>query len=563
MGDVDRLVSSKPMSNREEVSDSSWGDAGPRRFAPPTSEQLGRTRGAILQWAPYALYTAICVSVLPAVSDGYPTADGVSYISIAEHWAAGRFDLAVNGFWSPLLSLLLVPAALVDAPMFLAGQLLMIATGLVTVSQVKRLMHALHYDTVADDILVIGSTPLIAYPAVSLLTPDLLMGTLLLGYLVTMIDRRDRTPLRRGVVAGIWAGLAFLAKAYALPFVIAHLLITLFVRFIRRGDLRERRTFVTVTVLTLAVAVVPWATLLSAKYGEMTVTTTGSYHVDVTARGSAGNAFGWAGILEPPNEFAITAWEDPSLLPRSTSAGPAPVDSDASDVLVNRIRRAIGSLEVAAIAGGLMGATGLLGTLSMLWWFVSRRPSRPVRDASPDPFVDIVLAVAVYIGGLSLLVIETRYLWAPLLLTVPCASWGLRRIHIRRPGFAVRAASSIVAVGSIFGPAIGMSRVIDKAADQERVLAEFSDVLDDGDRVVTSRSALSMMPGLCLANRCQYWGATRANTGQELDDQLRAADIDIYIAYTDDDGGAGDVTLRSTSTGGTPLTVLDRNEGAR
>ncbi|EKQ52693.1 MAG: hypothetical protein B655_1649, partial [Methanobacterium sp. Maddingley MBC34] len=38
-----------------------------------------------------------------------PDADGISYIHIAQHYINGRFSYAVNGYWSPLYSWLLIP----------------------------------------------------------------------------------------------------------------------------------------------------------------------------------------------------------------------------------------------------------------------------------------------------------------------------------------------------------------------------------------------------------------------------------------------------------------------
>ena len=35
--------------------------------------------------------------------------DAIAYMRIAEYWAAGNFELAVTGYWGPLLSLLMVP----------------------------------------------------------------------------------------------------------------------------------------------------------------------------------------------------------------------------------------------------------------------------------------------------------------------------------------------------------------------------------------------------------------------------------------------------------------------
>ena len=543
---------------------------------------------AVARWAPFALFVVVFLVALPTTSTGFPTADGVSYLSIAEHWANGRSDLAVNGFWSPLLSFLLVPAALVGAPMFLSGQILMGLIGLFALAMVKRLMRVLNYDTLVDDLLVIGAVPLVVYASISLLTPDLLMAALLLGYLSTMIDRRPMSPVRRGVIAGCWAGAAFLAKAYALPFVVAHLVLTVLVRLVRRSDLGQRRTVALVAMGVTALWVLPWATVLSVDAGRPIVTTVGDYHVDVTSRGSSGNAFVWAGILPPTHEFAVSAWEDPSRLPRSvdeafvdlaTDDDPEPTSSGAGGGAVadeaavavetgptvverieNRARRTLGSLRVVTVAGGLMGLTGVVGTLAMLWWLVSRRPRRPVRQAAPDPFVDVVIAVTVYIGGLSLLVVETRYLWAPLLLTVPCAAWGLRRLRARLPRIPLRAVAAVVALGSVAGPAIGISRVLDKASRQDELRVALAPVLESGDRVVTSRSALSTIPGICYLESCTYWGATQAETRNELEERLDRFGVDVYIRFGDDEPAGGGEVARIERTG-SDLVVSRRSSG--
>jgi len=525
-----------------------WSDGGPSPLDEPTVAAVDPRVATALERAPYGLLLVICLAALPSVAQGYPTSDGVSYMSLAQHWASGRFELALNGFWSPLLPLLLTPFALVGAPLLLSGQLVMIGTGLFAISRLKALMRALGFNTVADDFLVIGATPLIAYASISLITPDVLMAALLLGYLVTMLDRSIESPTQRGLRAGAWTGAAFLAKSYALPFVIAHLMISLLVRTIRRADLRARLTYTSVTALTTAGIVLLWAVPLSIKYDTPTLATSAGYHIEVTEPGAPGNAFLWAGLLPPSNEFAISAWEDPAALPTPDQVADRSLDFvDEVNPIIDRFRRLIGSLRVTLVAGGLMGLTALFGTASMVWWLLSRRPRRPVREAAPDPFVDIVLAVAVYVGGLSVLVVETRYLWLPLMLTVPCAAWGIRRVRLLVPTLPSRILAGVIAAASIAGPAIGMSRVIDKAAQQRETLALLDEWIEPGDRLASSRSALSLAPGLCAKNDCTYWGAVNSSTTDDLVQRLREAEIDLYFRFGDDafDETASELVLSS------------------
>src|SRR5258706_3649627 len=57
------------------------------------------------------------------------TPDGISYISVAQKYLDGNFSDAINGFWGPLLSWLLVPFLAVGIPSLLAPEVVLLVTG--------------------------------------------------------------------------------------------------------------------------------------------------------------------------------------------------------------------------------------------------------------------------------------------------------------------------------------------------------------------------------------------------------------------------------------------------
>src|SRR6266571_3286306 len=51
--------------------------------------------------------------------------DGVAYMRIASYYAAGKMDLAVSGYWGPLLSWLLVPWLKAGVTVVVAARIIM------------------------------------------------------------------------------------------------------------------------------------------------------------------------------------------------------------------------------------------------------------------------------------------------------------------------------------------------------------------------------------------------------------------------------------------------------
>ncbi len=57
--------------------------------------------------------------------------DAIAYMRVAEYWSNGNLEFAVNGYWGPLLSLLMVPFLWLDIEPIIAGKLTMLISGLV------------------------------------------------------------------------------------------------------------------------------------------------------------------------------------------------------------------------------------------------------------------------------------------------------------------------------------------------------------------------------------------------------------------------------------------------
>jgi hypothetical protein len=67
--------------------------------------------------------------------------DGISYISIAQKYLNGDFGNAINGYWGPLLSWLLMPFLYFSSDALLATKLLSLLTGLVAIVALRTLSY--------------------------------------------------------------------------------------------------------------------------------------------------------------------------------------------------------------------------------------------------------------------------------------------------------------------------------------------------------------------------------------------------------------------------------------
>ena len=114
-----------------------------------------------------------------------------------------------------------------------------------------------------------------------LLDPDLLASAVLFCYFRLILDQRTASDCRRSFMAGVLSGVAYLAKAYMLPFCVAQLAAAqLAARMFRlqgstsaQSALRFRPLIS--LIVGLAIAAGPWVSALNHKYGRLTFTNAG------------------------------------------------------------------------------------------------------------------------------------------------------------------------------------------------------------------------------------------------------------------------------------------------
>ena len=246
-------------------------------------------------------------------------ADQVSYISIAQKYARGQFGQAVNGYWSPLFSWLLAPLLLSGLEPVVAFKVLTLLASVFLLFSVHLLSRRFGPRPIWRLISLAAVGPAVFF-CFNLIDngPDILVAGLIACYLFVVFD--PGYPKRRysGLWAGLLGGLAFLAKSYALLFILGHIVIIHLVLFLTSARGKERKQVVGRALAGLAVFLClsgGWIAAVSLKYRGPTLRYSSRiilYLVSPPPKNPGAHPMIMGGMFPPPNSTAVSAWEDPA-----------------------------------------------------------------------------------------------------------------------------------------------------------------------------------------------------------------------------------------------------------
>jgi len=244
--------------------------------------------------------------------------DGISYISVAQKYLGGDFSGAINGYWGPGLTWLLMPFLYLGIEPLLATKVLSLLIGVMTIIALRGLSYRFEMTESIRTVTLLAAVPVVLTFGFFYITPDALLTCIILFYLSVICGADYAGGMKKGAVCGALGGAAYLSKSFAFPFFISHFVVMNAVRFVRSETGEDKKNVVHNFLAGAAVfAVISgiWIGLISNKYGRLTFGTSGKTTYRATAsRGAQGSAVLWIGFLEPPDEAAMSAWEDPSYV---------------------------------------------------------------------------------------------------------------------------------------------------------------------------------------------------------------------------------------------------------
>lgn len=357
--------------------------------------------------------------------------DGVSYILLAKHYANREWGLAVSGHWSPMLSWLLIPFIRLGVDPLHAARVLVSCLGVGFVVGVWMLSGRFALSPPSRALATVSAAVMSAIFSIAVITPDLLVSSLLAFYFFLTLAPDFGRSARHGFACGVLGGLGYLTKAYAGPFFLAHFtLISFWTASVEPRRIPHSRWLGPWAwgLAGFLLISAPWIGIISYKVGYPTISTAAGFNRTIVAPEGGPEIMGrgayrlWLGSAElPPGRLNL--WEDPSVL-RLPQWSPfeswgnfrhqlAEILHSGRDILHN-----LWELDFLKL--------GLWGTAFAMMWVVRNRgetgPLRIYRWA--------VFTVGLYCSGYLLVYSDDiRYFWPIFSILLILAFDGADRLH--------------------------------------------------------------------------------------------------------------------------------------
>lgn len=361
--------------------------------------------------APVAVFIAVA-TVISVFQADYINADFVAYSTVASRVTQAPSS-SVTGSWSPLFSWLMVPLLKCGIQDLVAGRLILLISGLFYMAAIHRLVLRFFPPDALLNRLVIRALMACAvvqsvWFSTYLLNPDLLACALIFWYFVVLLDERTSRSSSRSLLAGSLLGMAYLAKAYMLPFGVTQLLVVTLASLVSKRirstspqpimGLRSSVAF----LMGLGVIAGPWILVLTQKYERLTFTNAGrANHANVGP-----SCFGKDPLWHPP-------------LTRDYILEPVIAEEWSPFASLENFRHQIRLvLHNGANCIGLIPGWLVMSGLALVFW---NRRKQTGNDSSCSLAWWGILTAAVYCSGYLTVNLETRYI-VPVVAPLLCLS---------------------------------------------------------------------------------------------------------------------------------------------
>lgn len=339
--------------------------------------------------------------------------DAVSYISITWKYIHGDYSHAINGFWGPLLSWILIPIFLTGLPPLIAAKIVSLVIGVLSLVAISLLSKRFQMGNYIAFLVILATVPFILYCALSFTSPDLLLVFFLILYLNIAFNENYCNLPSRGILCGMFGGLAYLSKSYAFPFFLVHFPICNAIYFFINPSSDRRiiiqKNFIT-GLLFFAIISGPWIAAISYKYNKITMGTAGSFNYALANPDPIKFLNPSDGFIEPPNKTAVGPWEDVTYF---GAIFWNPIQSWAHfKHLISIVSKNIYNTYLILVRFSPLSITIILSYIILLISpHLCSRPDLKERFLVPLTFF-------IYPTGYILLLIDERYIWILCILLI-------------------------------------------------------------------------------------------------------------------------------------------------
>lgn len=479
--------------------------------------------------------------------------DGVAYMSISQHYIDGNWSAAVNAYWSPLLSWLMVPFMLLG----FVGQTAFAIVNFVTAAFILLFgTYFIHRVTKSYKFTVLYFVSVLPFLILMLrgpITPDALVVAWILLFSWALV-KLDEQMIKRGanltlkrlllfaVLLGFLGFLGYLTKLYLQPvFVVSILIFTLVMYFVarqKRGSSSREKTkkvliLGAVSLLSYVLFSMLWILPMSIKYQQVMVGSSYTYNTGVENPKGLPQS---RNLLPPPHDEAVIAWEDPTYI--KADQPPATGFLEKISDRIGRVYTALPAYLRSVSSLWVLIFAPVVATLALL---VMNRLTVDHESFSRQ----VLILFGVYFTGYALLGNEgnVRYQWPMLLLgillVIPLCKLLLDNSKGRAKSvrFAKFAILFLIPLSLFLQCAPDLINYVDSnnKAQMQRVaqLIERQNIIPDDARIASNRFGAATSFGYFL-DTPSYGSIGKGNDflDQDVQQQIEKYKIEYFLDFT-------------------------------
>lgn len=334
--------------------------------------------------------------------------DAINYVNIAKYYFLGNYTNAINTYWSPLISWLLIPFFIFGTTpvyMIYSTKVLSLIIGFFTIIGVRQLSYKFEIDETIRISILLSVVPITLYFVYSYITPDLLVVCIFVYYFNIIFNPKYPEKLSYGLLCGLLGALAYFAKSYAFPFFIVHFILFNFIHYFKNVKYRKNtlKNLFLGFLLFFAISGI-WMGVISQKEGALTYGTSGEFNHNLMGPDSSK---GWTTQYLGESSVKIQPW--------------SPFSSwyyfkyQLNLILTNTLEM-IDKFE-------LFSYLSIIILLSYLLFFI-----KPIKKILNDDRFYPFLTVVIFCAGYSTILVEERYLWIIYILLLLMGGYLLNKL---------------------------------------------------------------------------------------------------------------------------------------
>ena len=384
-------------------------------------------KGEIILLSVTFLYAVIAWVVFPYLRYYVNNPDTISYLTIAGKYASGDFAMAVNGYWSPLISWMLAFVYIWIGNEILAFKILQLLIGGFALYHFTRLTQSIIHSSILRYIIAFASIPFMVSYSLLNLTPDLLFLSVILFYLRVVSEREFFNFRHFGLIAGVLGVLLYFSKSFGYAFFLAHFSVLFFRNYFATKEYAFKKhlrgNFILALIFFFLISSI-WIYLISVKYGHFTISENVYFNLskEVAAGPEVENKLPIlsGGLYRPANASAVNAWENPGSAVKVTPLHPFSSKEDMQlykQVIVRNIE--------AVYYFDFRNQIGSIFLILLSIFILTRKRKKFLTD---DYFFSMVITMLFIYGGYALVIVHSRYTWICSLLMLLVIAWLLEEM---------------------------------------------------------------------------------------------------------------------------------------